>query len=84
MLIGTRMRNALMAAIYRKSLKLSNSALQTQSTGKVVTLMSNDAQKMQVGGSLAGCWLTDAGWLAGWLAGWPQCGWLAGSLLDGS
>lgn len=46
-LMGTRMRNALMATIYRKCLKLSNSSLQAESTGKVVTLMSNDAQKLQ-------------------------------------
>ncbi|KAG2498469.1 hypothetical protein HYH03_003722 [Edaphochlamys debaryana] len=45
--LGTRMRNALMAAIYRKCLRLSNSALQAESTGRVVTLMSNDAQKLQ-------------------------------------
>lgn len=45
--IGTRMRNGLMAAIYRKCLRLSNSAIQSESTGKVVTLMSNDAQKVQ-------------------------------------
>eukprot|EP00879_Flechtneria_rotunda_P024838 GHRR01026356.1.p1 GENE.GHRR01026356.1~~GHRR01026356.1.p1 ORF type:complete len:469 (+),score=138.30 GHRR01026356.1:65-1408(+) len=36
-----------MAAIYRKCLRLSNSALQSESTGRVVTLMSNDAQKVQ-------------------------------------
>lgn len=45
--VGTQMRNSLMAAIYRKCLRLSNSALQSESTGKVVTLMSNDAQKLQ-------------------------------------
>lgn len=44
---GARMRNALMAAIYRKCLRLSNASLQSESTGKVVTLMSNDAQKVQ-------------------------------------
>jgi hypothetical protein len=33
--VGTRMRNALMAAIYRKCLRLSNSAMQSESTGKV-------------------------------------------------
>lgn len=46
-MIGTRMRNTLMAAIYRKCLRLSNSAMQAESTGKIVTLMSNDAQKLQ-------------------------------------
>lgn len=45
--IGTRMRNALMAAIYRKCLRLTNAALQAESGGRVVTLMSNDAQKVQ-------------------------------------
>jgi ATP-binding cassette subfamily C (CFTR/MRP) protein 1 len=37
--IGLKMRNGLMAAIYRKCLRLSNTALQSESTGKVVTLM---------------------------------------------
>jgi ATP-binding cassette subfamily C (CFTR/MRP) protein 1 len=37
-LIGTRMRNSLMAAIYRKCLRLSNSSMQQESTGKVVTV----------------------------------------------
>lgn len=45
--IGTRMRNALMAAIYRKCLRLTNASLQAESAGRVVTLMSNDAQKVQ-------------------------------------
>lgn len=44
------MRNALMAAIYRKCLRASNASLQRESAGKIVTLMSNDAQKIQVGG----------------------------------
>lgn len=43
---GLKMRNGLMAAIYRKCLRLSNAALQSESTGRVVTLMSNDAQKV--------------------------------------
>lgn len=47
--IGLKMRNGLMAAIYRKCLRLSNAALQSESTGRVVTLMSNDAQKVGVG-----------------------------------
>ncbi len=46
-MIGTRMRNGLMAAIFRKCLVLSNTALQSESTGRIVTLMSNDAQKVQ-------------------------------------
>lgn len=44
---GLKMRNGLMAAIYRKCLRLSNAALQSESTGRVVTLMSNDAQKVR-------------------------------------
>lgn len=46
--VGLKMRNGLMAAIYRKCLRLSNAALQSESTGRVVTLMSNDAQKVGV------------------------------------
>lgn len=34
-IIGTRLRNAVMSAIYRKCLRLSNSSLQAESTGKV-------------------------------------------------
>ena len=46
-LVGTRARNALMGGVYRKCLRLDNAATQRQSTGKIVTLMSNDCQKMQ-------------------------------------
>jgi ABC-type multidrug transport system fused ATPase/permease subunit len=45
--IGVQFRNSLMAAIYRKCLRLDNAALGKASTGKIVTHMSNDAQKMQ-------------------------------------
>lgn len=45
--IGVGFRNTLMAAIYRKCLRLDNAALAKVSTGKIVTLMSNDAQKLQ-------------------------------------
>jgi len=48
---GLKMRNGLMAAIYRKCLRLSNAALQSESTGRVVTLMSNDAQKVRQDGN---------------------------------
>lgn len=34
-IIGTRMRNAVMSAIYRKCLRLSNASRQAESTGKV-------------------------------------------------
>lgn len=46
--LGLSFRNALMGAIYRKCLRLNNSALASESTGKIVTLMSNDSQKLQV------------------------------------
>lgn len=45
--LGLVFRNSLMGAIYRKSLKLNAEALNSASTGKIVTLMSNDAQKLQ-------------------------------------
>ena len=32
--MGTRMRNTLMAAIYRKCLRLSSSSLQAESSGR--------------------------------------------------
>ncbi len=43
---GLRFRNKLMAAVYRKTLRLSSGALQEESAGRIVTLMSNDAQKV--------------------------------------
>ena len=36
-----------MVALYRKVLKLSPKGLQAESTGKIVTLMSNDVNKLQ-------------------------------------
>jgi ATP-binding cassette, subfamily C (CFTR/MRP), member 1 len=45
--LGVTFRNSLMGAIYRKCLRLDNAALAQVTTGKIVTLMSNDAQKMQ-------------------------------------
>lgn len=45
---GLAMRNALMAAIFNKCLRLNTVSLAQASTGKIVTLMSNDAQKIQV------------------------------------
>ena len=44
---GLKCRNKLMGALYRKTLRLSSGALQTESSGRIVTLMSNDAQKLQ-------------------------------------
>jgi ABC-type bacteriocin/lantibiotic exporter with double-glycine peptidase domain len=45
--LGLRMRNALMAAVYRKCLRLNNGARNAISTGKIVTLMSNDCQTIE-------------------------------------
>ncbi|OQR75813.1 multidrug resistance protein-like [Tropilaelaps mercedesae] len=44
--VGMRMRTALISAVYRKSLVLSNISRKTTTTGEVVNLMSNDAQKI--------------------------------------
>ncbi|GMH40904.1 hypothetical protein BSKO_08808 [Bryopsis sp. KO-2023] len=44
---GTSLRNGLMAAIYRKCLRADTASLSDTSTGKIVTLMSVDAQKVQ-------------------------------------
>jgi len=46
-ILGLRLRAKLMAAVYRKTLRLSSGALQEESAGRIVTLMSNDAQKLQ-------------------------------------
>ena len=45
--LGVRVRNRLMCALYRKCLKLSPQGLQEETTGKIVTLMSNDVNKLQ-------------------------------------
>lgn len=44
---GLRIRNKLMAAVFRKTLTLSSGALAEENAGRIVTLMSNDAQKIQ-------------------------------------
>ena len=36
-----------MCALYRKCLRLSPQGLQEETTGKIVTLMSNDVNKLQ-------------------------------------
>ena len=45
--LGVRVRNRLMCALYRKCLRLSPQGLQEETTGKIVTLMSNDVNKLQ-------------------------------------
>ncbi|XP_053980762.1 multidrug resistance-associated protein 1 isoform X1 [Hylaeus volcanicus] len=44
-LVGLRMRTALIAAIYRKALRMSNSARKESTLGEIVNLMSVDAQR---------------------------------------
>lgn len=44
-IVGMRIRTALVAAIYRKSLKMSNTARKETTVGEIVNLMSVDAQK---------------------------------------
>lgn len=43
--VGLRMRTALIAAIYRKALRMSNSARKESTVGEIVNLMSVDAQR---------------------------------------
>uniref|UniRef100_A0A069DZT4 ABC-type glutathione-S-conjugate transporter n=1 Tax=Panstrongylus megistus TaxID=65343 RepID=A0A069DZT4_9HEMI len=45
MLVGLRIRTVLVSAIYRKALKLSNSARKESTVGEIVNLMSVDAQR---------------------------------------
>lgn len=45
MIFGLRIRTQLIAAIYRKSLKLSNSSRSKFTTGQIVNLMAVDAQR---------------------------------------
>ncbi|RFN54506.1 putative multidrug resistance protein [Fusarium flagelliforme] len=44
---GIKLKSALVSAIYRKSLKLSNEARGTKSTGDIVNLMAVDCQRLQ-------------------------------------
>nr|XP_026483252.1 multidrug resistance-associated protein 1 isoform X3 [Vanessa tameamea] len=44
-LVGMRIRTALTSAIYRKSLRISNSARKESTVGEIVNLMSVDAQR---------------------------------------
>jgi len=45
--LALRMRNKLMTAVYRKTLRLSSGAMEKESSGRIVTLLSNDCQKLQ-------------------------------------
>ncbi|XP_013404197.1 multidrug resistance-associated protein 1 [Lingula anatina] len=45
--VGLRARTAIIATVYRKSLKLSSAARKKSTVGEIVNLMSVDAQKMQ-------------------------------------
>lgn len=44
-IVGMRIRTALVSTIYRKSLKISNSARKETTVGEIVNLMAVDAQK---------------------------------------
>ena len=44
-LVGLRIRTALIAAIYRKALRMSNAARKSSTVGEIVNLMSVDAQR---------------------------------------
>ncbi|EFA79345.1 hypothetical protein PPL_07763 [Heterostelium album PN500] len=44
--VGDYMRSVIVCDVYQKSLRLSNSARSKTSTGEIVNLMSNDAQRM--------------------------------------
>ncbi|XP_066599372.1 multidrug resistance-associated protein 1 isoform X2 [Prorops nasuta] len=45
LLVGLRIRTALIAAIYRKALRMSNTARKESTVGEIVNLMSVDAQR---------------------------------------
>jgi len=64
--MGMDMRTVLNATIYQKSLNLSNSARQSTSTGEVVTLMSNDAERLpQAALTFHNIWITPLFLVAG-------------------
>ncbi|XP_070185918.1 multidrug resistance-associated protein 1-like isoform X2 [Littorina saxatilis] len=45
LVLGMRLRSVLVSAVYRKTLRLSNSAKKTSTVGEIVNLMSVDAQR---------------------------------------
>ncbi|XP_076439591.1 multidrug resistance-associated protein 1-like [Babylonia areolata] len=45
MVLGMQLRSVIISAVYRKTLKLSNSAKKTSTVGEIVNLMSVDAQR---------------------------------------
>lgn len=45
--VGVQFRNAMVTAIYRKSLRLSPAARQKSSTGQIVNMFSNDTAQLQ-------------------------------------
>ncbi|XP_048248325.1 multidrug resistance-associated protein 1-like isoform X3 [Haliotis rufescens] len=45
LVLGMRLRTVIIAAVYRKTLKLSNSARKTSTVGEITNLMSVDAQR---------------------------------------
>nr|XP_022323792.1 multidrug resistance-associated protein 1-like isoform X1 [Crassostrea virginica]XP_022323793.1 multidrug resistance-associated protein 1-like isoform X1 [Crassostrea virginica]XP_022323794.1 multidrug resistance-associated protein 1-like isoform X1 [Crassostrea virginica] len=47
MTLGMRIRSALIAAVYKKSLTMNNEARKTSTVGEIVNLMSVDCQRMQ-------------------------------------
>ncbi|KAE8736524.1 ABC-transporter, subfamily C member 18, partial [Frankliniella occidentalis] len=56
-IVGMRVRTALVAAIYRKSLRMSNVARKDKTVGEIVTLMSVDAQRfLDMGGLITMVW----------------------------
>ncbi|XP_063235805.1 multidrug resistance-associated protein 1-like isoform X3 [Bacillus rossius redtenbacheri] len=55
--VGMRIRTALISAIYRKALKMSNSARKESTVGEIVNLMSVDAQRfMDITTNLSMVW----------------------------
>jgi len=45
--LALTLRNKLMTAVFQKTLRLSSGAMEKESSGRIVTLLSNDCQKLQ-------------------------------------